>query len=124
MFRPAPPEMVVAEIMQTQGSVDANSAMRNGYIGRALGFDFHISNNVETIEVEITEGGTVSTISGHAIMAGTKRAISFAEQILNIEAYRPESSFSDAVKGLHVYGAKVVDPKALVTVYGRRIDEV
>jgi hypothetical protein len=32
-----------------------------------------------------------------------------------MEAYRPENSFSDAVKGLHVYGAKVIDPNALVS---------
>ena len=46
-------------------------------------------------------------------MAGTDMAISFAGQISKIEAYRPEASFSDACKGLYVYGAKVVEPKAL-----------
>jgi hypothetical protein len=47
-------------------------------------------------------------------MAGTKDAITFADQIVSVEAFRPETMFSDAVKGLHVYGMKVVAPKALV----------
>lgn len=44
----------------------------------------------------------------------TKRAISFAEQISEVEAYRPEKRFADAVKGLHLYGAKVVHPMEMV----------
>ena len=46
-------------------------------------------------------------------MAGTRKAISFAAQGNKVEAYRPEASFSDAVKGLYVYGTKVVYPDAL-----------
>lgn len=44
----------------------------------------------------------------------TKKAIALADQFNKIEPYRPESSFSDAVKGLHLYGAKVMRPKELV----------
>jgi hypothetical protein len=40
-------------------------------------------------------------------------ATTFAEQISKVEAYRPESAFSDAIKGLHLYGAKVVRGEAL-----------
>lgn len=40
----------------------------------------------------------------------TKRAVAFAEQISEVEAYRPEKRFADAVKGLHLYGAKIVYP--------------
>jgi len=47
------------------------------------------------------------------IIAGHSMALTFAEQINKTEAYRPESSFSDAIKGLHLYGAKVVRPEAL-----------
>jgi hypothetical protein len=46
-------------------------------------------------------------------MAGHMDAITFADQITSVEAYRPELQFADAVKGLHVYGMKVVQPKAL-----------
>ena len=46
-------------------------------------------------------------------MAGYDQTISYAEQIVEVQAYRPELRFADAVKGLHVYGAKVVRPDAL-----------
>jgi len=47
------------------------------------------------------------------VMFGTSRAITFANQIAKIEGYRVEKRFADAVKGLNVYGAKVVRPEAL-----------
>jgi hypothetical protein len=80
-----------------------NDAFQNGKIARCAGFDLRVSNNV-------SNDGT-----DYQIMAGVKRAISAADQIPanTVEAYRPEASFSDAVKGLHLYGAKVIDPDAL-----------
>lgn len=44
----------------------------------------------------------------------TRKAIALADQFSKTEAYRPENAFSDAVKGLHLYGAKVIRPKELV----------
>ena len=49
-------------------------------------------------------------------MIRTKKAIAFAQQIDEVEAYRPEQLFSDAVKGLSVFGAKIVRPKELYVV--------
>jgi len=95
--------MTLAEILETKGSVDANESNQNGWVGRLLGFDVWMSNNLKT-------DGSSNTMA----LAGTRRAISYAEQILNMEGYRPDNRFADAVKGLHVYGAKVIDPKALV----------
>ena len=95
--------MVMAGIMETaSGTIDANFEKVNGYVGKLLGFDILVSNNL------VVSGG--STIG----LAGTRKAISYAEQILDMEAYRPENRFADAVKGLHVYGGKVVYPNALV----------
>ena len=82
----------------------ANDAFTNGYVGRAAGFDLYESNNVPT-----TNQGTE-----FKIMAGTTKAMSYAEQLTKTEAYRVESSFKDGVKGLLVYGGKVVYPDALV----------
>lgn len=85
--------------------VDASGTsegLRNGMVGRAGGFDILLSNNVP-----------VPTSNNYIVTAGTSAAITFAEQINKTEAYRPESSFSDAVKGLALYGAKVVRPDAL-----------
>ncbi len=43
----------------------------------------------------------------------TDKAVAFAEQIEKVEKYRPEDAFTDAVKGLYVFGAKVVRPKEI-----------
>lgn len=77
--------------------------LRNGFVGRAAGFDIFKSNNVVN-----------STGDDYEVLAGGgNMAISYAEQINKVEAYRPESSFSDAVKGLHLWGSKVIRPEAL-----------
>jgi hypothetical protein len=43
----------------------------------------------------------------------TDKAIAFAEQIDKVEKYRPEDAFTDAVKGLYVFGAKIVRPNEI-----------
>lgn len=46
----------------------------------------------------------------------TSKAIAFAEQIDKVEAYRPEDAFEDALKGLYVFGSKIVRPKEIVVI--------
>jgi hypothetical protein len=82
--------------------------LRNGFAGRAAGFEVMVSNNVPNV------GGV------DQIMAGTTDAITFADQLAKVEAYRPERRFSDAVKGLHVYGAKTVQPELLAVLKAER----
>ena len=50
------------------------------------------------------------------MMVRTDRAIAFAGAIDRVEAYRPETLFSDAMKGLNVYGAKIIRPKELYVI--------
>lgn len=85
---------------------DNAEVFNNGFVGRAIGFDIYVSNNVQY-------GSSGSATTKSKIMAGYPETMSFAGQILKMEAYRPESSFSDAIKGLYVYGFKVVRPDAL-----------
>ena len=54
-----------------------------------------------------TDGGSIYNI------LRTDKAIAFAEQIDKIEHYRPEDAFTDAVKGLYVFGAKIVRPEEI-----------
>lgn len=61
-----------------------------------------------------TQTDTVLSGGGKAATAGSVIASSYAEQIAKVEAYRPEKRFGDALKGLHLYGAKVTRPTALV----------
>lgn len=82
---------------------DYNKAiLEGGKVGDAAGFEIFVSNNVPH-----TSGAK------YKIIAGTEEAGSFAEQILETKAYSPEKRFADAVKGLHVYGAKVFQSKCI-----------
>lgn len=83
--------------------------LRNGQVGEAAGFNVMKSNNAPH---HTGDGGTTTT-SNDKIIAGHSMAWTYAEQINKTEAYRPEGHFSDALKGLHLYGAKVVRPYAL-----------
>lgn len=83
----------------TQQNVDT---LLNGEVGRAAGFTVFVSNNVPN-----TSG------TKYKIIAGVDMQGTWANQIVETEAYRQEKNFSDAIKGLHVYGAKVLLPKCL-----------
>lgn len=80
----------------------ADAAKYNGLIGEAAGFRVLKSNQVPNVA-----GAKFKVMAGHPM------AISYAEQIVSVEAYRPERRFADAVKGLHLYGTKLVRPEAL-----------
>lgn len=87
--------------------VDASGndgTLRNGIVGRAFGLDVLVSNNCANV-----------TGDDWIVQAGHPSALAFAEQIVKTEAYRPENAFSDALKGLHLYGAKLVRPTAIAT---------
>jgi hypothetical protein len=75
-------------------------AVLNGSIGQIAGLNILVSNNVKTT-------GTSPVVSH--MMAGHASALAYAEQIVNVEGLRLEGSFADAVRGLHLYGAKVLD---------------
>lgn len=79
----------------------------NGEIGRAIGFRVLTSNNLPS-----GTAGTAPEVSNFVI-AGHGMATTLAEQINKVEAYRPQDSFGDAIKGLHLYGSRVVRPEAL-----------
>jgi len=99
-------KLVLSKILNTEGSVDANLAFVSGFVGKIMGFNVFESNN-------LYQTGTAPNYTTRCI-AGVQEAITLAEQIVHTEAFRPEASFSDAMKGLHVYGYKVVQPEGLV----------
>ena len=82
---------------------DNSSALEAGLLGNVVGCKVYVSNNIH-----------IDTEGNHKCFVRSKRAIAFAEQISEVEAYRPEKRFADAVKGLHLYGAKVVCPDEFV----------
>lgn len=79
---------------------DLTGTIQNGEIGKVGGFTVYVTNHL------------VHGTAQHAI-AGHKSGWTYAEQIAKVKAYEPENSFKQAVKGLHLYGAKVVKPENL-----------
>lgn len=84
------------------GTALSDRTLRNGEVGQAAGFTIHVSNNVASVDG-----------AKYKIIAGVPEAWTFAQQIRDVEAYRPPLRFADAVKALHLYGAKVIRPTAL-----------
>ena len=95
-------------IMQkkTELLTDNNMIVESGCIGSIAGCKVYVSNNIATI--------SSAGIKTHKCFIRTKRAIAFAEQLSEINAYRPEKRFADAVKGLYLFGGKVVYPNELI----------
>ena len=87
-------------------STDNTAALENGCIGSIAGCNVFVSGNI----IVKREDSTIY----HKCLVRTKRAIAFAEQLSEIDAYRPEKRFADAVKGLHLYGASIVYPNEMI----------
>ncbi len=92
-------------------SVDFNAgqgSIRNGLVssGKLRGFDMYKSNNIAD-----TTNATGKCLAGHMSSTAT------ANTILSTEVLRDPTSFGDIVRGLHVYGAKVLRPEALVSAF-------
>lgn len=101
-----PPEfegLMLSDPTRFAGAYGANAEQRliNGFVTRACGFDIYTSNNVPV------------TAGKYSIVASNNTTTTFAEQIVSTEAFRPEASFKDAMKGLNVYGAKVTQGDAV-----------
>jgi hypothetical protein len=94
--------LLLSSLFSRVDGAGSNESARNGLVGRAAGFDILMSNNTP-----------VPAGSRNIVTAGVDSALSFAEQINKTEAYRPEAKFADAVKGLYLYGGKLVRPDAL-----------
>lgn len=90
-------------------STDNPKLLESGILGKYTNGNVKISNSLYTDESGYT----------HAIVM-TKRAVAVAGQINSVEAYRPQGQFKDAVKGLDVYGAKVVRPEQLYVIKCKR----
>jgi N4-gp56 family major capsid protein len=95
------PPWVKGLLLQNSSFLAAKSeAVLNGEVGQIAGIRLLVSNNVKTT-------GTSPVVSH--MMAGHPSGLAYAEQIVNVEGLRLEGSFADAVRGLHLYGAKVLD---------------
>jgi len=110
---------VFAELLKDEDSrlMDADfggSGLQNGLIFNNIhGFKVYMSNNLPAVGNGPT--GATSTGSSHygVICAGHTSAVASAEQINKTETYRDPDSFADIVRGMHLYGRKILRPESL-----------
>lgn len=101
-------EQTQAFIAITDMRGEASQVFQNGMIGRCAGFDIYVSNNSVEYNTADTNGK-----QNWVVQAGHPMALTYAEQICQVEALRLQTTFADGVRGLHVFGAKLVRPDAI-----------
>lgn len=96
-----------SELRQAYLSGDGVSMLRNGRLGMVDRFTIYSSN--------LLPAGTAGGLAAgeYAIFAGHAHGLTFASQFTKIETIRSERTFGNLLRGLQVYGYKVVDGKAL-----------
>jgi hypothetical protein len=87
------------------GTADNRGVISNRSVGVVNQFEILVSN-----KVPVGDGSNPQVLAGHTW------ACTYAQQISQVKAYEPEKRFADAVKGLHLYGAKVIRPALLAKV--------
>ncbi len=91
---------------------DSESSIRNGLIGMIDRFNVYNSNYISSV----SDGGDLA----YKVLFGHKSALTFASEILKVETLRAESTFGDLVRGLMVYGYKVIKPESMGVLYAAR----
>lgn len=119
-------DLMKSNLAQAQFMGDAKSMVRNGLIGSIDRFEVYVSNNLPRLAangtVWISGDGSQQTTTAttnankrRVLIAGHKAAITFASQFTKTETVRNPSDFGDFVRGVNVYGTKVVKDAALAT---------
>ena len=92
------------------------SGLQNGLVLNNLhGFKVYSSNNLPSLGTGPATTGGVNASNMGIIVAGHSSAVATAEQINKTETYRDPDSFADIVRGMHLYGRKILRPEAIVT---------
>ena len=109
-------EMLKDEDSRLMNADFGGSGIQNGLIINSLhGFRVYSSNNLPAVGTGPGTSGTANQIANYGvIVAGHDSAVATAEQINKVESYRDPDSFSDIVRGMHLYGRKILRPEALV----------
>jgi len=94
-----------------------SGGLRNGLVVNSFhGFRMYVSSNLPAVG---TGPGTTGSANQNAnfgvIVGGHDSAVATAEQINKTESYRDPDSFSDIVRGMHLYGRKILRPEGIVT---------
>lgn len=116
--------LMQSNLAQAYFTGDASSTIRTGKIGMIDRFTVYVSNLLprgaagKALVAGLTDPATGGSVSSaklrRTMVAGTKHAVSFAMTVNKTEPLRNQTDFGDIVRGLAVYGRKVVKPEALV----------
>jgi molybdopterin-binding protein len=95
---------------------DTQTPLRNGRLGTIDRFTLYVSNLLPKAAGATRMAGDsgAGTVTGTYVYAGTRDAITFASQITKVETLRSQTTFGNIVRGLNVFGYKVIKPEALV----------
>ena len=99
-------------------NADFNAAeLKNGLaLTNLAGFRLYVSSNLPSVGTGPGTSGSANQNSNYgAIVAGHGSAVATAEQLSKTEPYRDPDSFADIVRGMHLYGRKILRPEAIVT---------
>ena len=93
---------------------DGSSPLRNGRVGMIDRFTIYQSNNLPFV---------VDTTNTFNFIGGVKQGLTFASQLTKTETLRAESTFGNIMRGLQVFGYKVIDGDSLVSAYAQKTAE-
>ena len=110
-------EMLKDEDSRLLNSDFGGAGLQNGLVANNIhGMKVYVSNNLPKDGTGPgTSGTTAQDDNFGLILAGQEEAVASAEQINKVENYRDPDSFADIVRGMHLYGRKILRPQALVT---------
>jgi hypothetical protein len=106
--------LMQSPLAQAYVTGDSQSPLRNGKIGRIDRFDIYVSNQLPKAALDKNFAGATQTGAKKrtAVMAGHKTALTFASQITKTESLQNPNDFGTLVRGLNVYGHKMIKPEA------------
>ena len=110
-------EMLKDEDSRLLNADFGGAGLQNGLVMNNLhGFAVHVSNNLPSKGTGPGTSGALAQDANYGvILAGQQEAVATAEQINKVENYRDPDSFADIVRGMHLYGRKILRPEALVS---------
>lgn len=104
-----------AKFAEVQVTGDATTPLRNGLVmqGNIAGFNCYKSTALNNSGTDVVTISGQDTTNDFVVMAGHMSSTATASHIAKTEVVRSTETFSDIVRGLHVFGRKVLRPEAL-----------
>lgn len=101
---------------------EVDMVIKDGVVTRVAGLDILIDRTLDSLETKAASGasGTAKKVTNLPFIAGTKNAVTQASQISKVENIRDPYCFQDIVRGLELYGMKLVHPEAIVRGFAKK----